>query len=160
MRLAFATIAMIGANFAAIADEVGVSKFTTVNKAVEIGRHSSVDNTCRITAAGVVFDRLPTSGRVRTSTGNNLIDGGLYVSQACLGRTGPASIVVYTPRRGFTGTDIVSYTTVFPGSTGRSVTRHFTVTIEVSSGGVTTVSRGGGGAVAGARPATGVAGVR
>lgn len=119
------------------ADEVYLNIVTRPGQTVQLDRHSSVWNDCTISQAVVFIKQYPSHGRLNARVGNNLIRGGLNVRSYCFGKTGPGTIISYTPRAGFVGIDEVAYGVVFTGMSGSTVHREFSMRVDVRRKGAT-----------------------
>jgi hypothetical protein len=98
-------------------------------QALVIQTHGQFNRDCAPAGLPTLMSSNASGGTVSTRRGTYAITSsavGFGQVGNCAGRSVPGTTVVYTPRRGFTGTDTVTYTLQF-GATPRQFSRTVTV---------------------------------
>lgn len=120
----------LAASLATSAYEFKRNPWTLVGKPVIVGSHAAYKSSnCYTKPGSVHITQQPRHGRISTRYGYRKIGGGSVIDR-CVGLQGRHVIVVYTPAKGYRGTDEVRYQITFPHDSG-ATTRNYYATIDV-----------------------------
>ncbi len=120
-RISLVALLLSVAAGAALADDER-SMQTASGQELVIGQHGTWGKHCQgLAPPQVLVTQQPANGTVETRPGDTTLKSLATASQsrtndACIGSTVPGVHVVYHPKPGFHGTDVVHYTTAYGGS--------------------------------------------
>jgi hypothetical protein len=118
----FLAVAAIAIPVTALAQEVR----TRPGRPVPIGLHAQWSPNCAPGAIPTLVSPAAANGTISVRRGSRRISArtiGFGSAGVCEGRTVPAALVIYTPRRGFTGTDTATYLMQFDRTVRRLTVR-------------------------------------